>query len=253
MYDVLNKIRRRWMKLRLQPIRVLCFHQTSETYDPEVYCKPDWIPLNFLKNYVEQLQAEGYEFISLQEAYEHIKNDRVRGKKYAVLTADDGFKCNLNLVPWLEERQIPITLFVNLETLDGKTCGCVVKKYFEIKDQKTELKHAKELYFTRDDMQLLSPLVSIGMHGVNHEEVAQLSAEKFKEVVTTCVEALAELPNYIPFYAYTYGKHSQRTQSILHQEHIVPVYADGKLNYNCTTEIHREPLEYIYKCQSQLS
>lgn len=250
---LIEKIRRRWMKLRLQPIRVFCFHQTSETYDPAVYCKPDWIPLDFLKNYVMQLQAVGYKFISLTEAQAKIANDKFRIGKYAVLTADDGFKCHLALVPWLEKRHIPITLFVNLETLDGETCSCVVKKYFDIQDKKTEIKHAKELYFTHDDMKHLSPLVSIGMHGVNHDEVNQLSAEEFEGIVSTCVKALGEHPNYIPFYAYTYGKHSQRTQSVLRQAHIVPIYADGKMNYNTPTEIHREPLEYIYKCQNQVS
>lgn len=247
MKELLDKIQRRWMKLRLQPIRVLCFHQVSETYDPAVYCKPDWIPLEFLKHYIKQLQSEGYEFISLQEAYEHIKNDRFRRKKYAVLTADDGLRCQSALVPWLEEKQIPITFFVNLETLDGNTCGIQVKKYFNITDQKAELKHAKELYFTKEDMQHLSPLVSIGMHGINHEEVNQLSAEEFKKIVTTCVEALDEYSNYIPFYAYTYGKHNRQTDEILQKANIIPVLADGGVNYSDKSIIHREILETI--CQ----
>lgn len=247
------KICRKWMKIRLQPIRVFCFHQTSETYDPNVYCKPDWIPLDFLKNYIKQLQAEGYEFISLEEAHRHIKRDVVRGKKYAVLTADDGLKCQLELVPWLEERHIPIALFVNLEILDGETCGCVVKKYFKIKDKKTEIKHAKALYLTNNDIKHLPALVSIGMHGITHDEVTEMTEEEFEKMVHICVGKLCNNSQYIPFYAYTYGRHSHHTDDELTKLHIIPVLADGGVNYTDSKVIHREIFEYIYKCQGQVS
>lgn len=246
MRDIVHKIKRKWMKIRLQPIRVFCFHQTSETYDPEVYCKPDWIPLDFLKNYVLQLQAEGYKFISLAEAQAKIANDKFRIGKYAVLTADDGLKCQLELVPWLEEQHIPITLFLNLETLDGQICGCEMKKYFNIKDKTTELKHAKELYITNEEMKFLSPLVSIGMHGVNHNAVHEMSDGEFRNTLSKCMLELGNFANYIPFYAYTYGIHNNEVDDILHSANVIPVLADGGKNYN-DGFIHREIFEYIYQ------
>lgn len=241
------------MKLRLQPIRVFCLHQTSEAYNPDVYCKPDWIPLNFLKNYIERLQEEGYEFISLAEAHKHIQSDVIRCKKYAVLAADDGLKCQLELVPWLEEHHIPITLFVNIETLDGQTCGCVIKRYFDIKDKNTEAQHATELYFTKNDISSLPSSVSIGMHGITHDDVTTMTGEEFGNMIRTCESSLKSNLHYVPFYAYTYGRHSYRTDEILKKLHIIPVLADGGVNYNDSTVIHREILEYIYKCQNQVS
>ena len=249
MYEVLNKIKRKWMNLRMQPIRVFCFHHVSAVYDPDVYCKPDWIPLDFLKNYLEQLQAEGYKFISLAEAQTKIANDKFRIGKYAVLTADDGLKCQLALVPWLEERHIPITLFVNLETLDGETCGVEVKKYFNIKDRQTEKSHARELYLTGDDLNTLSPMVSIGMHGVTHDSIDQYTDEEFAHKVETCVNALKEYPNYVPFYAYTYGIRTAKSNDILRSRSVIPVYADGQYNNNSSV-IHREVMEYIYNSQN---
>ena len=137
--ELWKKIQRRLLKFRLQPIRVFCFHQVSETFDPNVYCKPDWISMDFLKSFIKKLQNEGYEFISLEVAYNHIKNDKIRLKKYAVLTADDGLKCQLELLPWLEEHRVPITLFVNTETLDGKTCNVQIKNYFHATTQEEEI------------------------------------------------------------------------------------------------------------------
>ena len=252
MIKLLNRIKKKWIKLRLRPIRVFCFHQTSETYDPDVYCKPDWVPLDFLKNFVEQLQADGYDFISLEDAHYHISNDLMRYKKYAVLTADDGLRCQLALATWLNMRKIPITLFVNLETLDGKTCGTQIKKYFNITDAKEESIHAKELYITEGDLKFLLPFVSIGMHGITHEKVNNMSVEDFSKVVSICKRELGNNTNYIPFYAYTHGIHSYHTDEILKKLHVIPVLADGGVNYNDSTVIHREILEYIYKCQNQL-
>lgn len=238
------------MKMRLQPIRVFCFHQTSEQYVEGLYCKPDWIPTDFLKKYIEQLLADGYQFISLEEAHKHIQNDIVRIKKYAVITADDGMLCQMALLPWLEEKNIPITLFIDLETLDGKTCTQPVKKYLKIAEVE-EAKIAKQLYLTKEQlMQLSSPMLTIGMHGAKHEPVHQLKKAEFQAQVQICKQTISKHPSYIAYYAYPYGTHTNENNEVLCDEGIVPVYADGQRNYNDGNVIHREILEAIYKsCQ----
>ena len=245
----MHKIQRRWMKLRLQPIRVFCFHQVSETFDPNVYCKPDWIPLDFLKEFVLRLQKEGYEFISLEEAHRHISEDFFRGKKYAVLTADDGLKCQAEIIPWLEERNIPITLFVDLETLDGQTCTMPVKNYFQITNIEEEKMHSSKLFLTSEQLSVLNyTALSIGMHGLKHDSVQSMNEIDFAEQVEKCQQELAKMTlNRIPFFAYPYGAHSHRNDAKLIKMGIVPVLADGKVNYNDSAVIHREILEYIYK------
>lgn len=49
----------------------------------------DWTETEQFKGNVLKLKDK-YEFISLEEAHRHLKNDDVRLKDYAVLTADDG-------------------------------------------------------------------------------------------------------------------------------------------------------------------
>lgn len=248
--DLLKKIQRKLLHLRLQPIRVFCFHQVSETFDPNVYCKPDWISMDYLKSFIKKLQNEGYEFISLEAAYNHIKNDKIRLKKYAVLTADDGLKCQLELLPWLEEHRVPITLFVNTETLDGKTCNIVAKKYFQISSSKDEVCHAESLYATQKQLfKALQKILSIGLHGVTHEKVTSFTQDKFISQYHECKGVLEKHPNFVPFYAYPYGIHGVKHNQLLLQNGIVPVLADGEKNYNDSSVIHREIFEYLYKCQ----
>ena len=241
-----EKIKRKWMKLRLQPIRVFCLHQVSEQYDPSVYCMPDWVSTSFIRGYIEQLQSEGVEFISLEEAYRHIKDDIIRTKKYAVLTADDGMRCQAELLPWLEQHRVPLTMFVDLETLDGKTCTIPVKNYLKIQNTEEERKLAEQLYLTKEQLlQLQSPMLSIGMHGLKHESVQDMNEEMFRKQVRECQNELSEHPSYIPYFAYPYGSHSNKTDDVLNAKNLVPVYADGNVNYNDTKVIHREIIDVL--------
>lgn len=252
--ELSHKIRRKWTKFRLQPIRVLCFHQTSETYDPDVYCKPDWIPLSFLKDYVKLLQSRGYEFITLEEAHRHVRYDYFRTHKYAVLTADDGLLCQASLLPWLEEQHIPITMFLNIKNLDGKTCGEPEKNFFHITNEQEESLHASKLYCTKEQLfALSSPMLSIGMHGLTHDKVTSLTKDEFVAQLLMCRDTLNVHPAYIPYFAYPYGIHSMATDKELHTLNIVPVYADGCVNYNDSSVIHRVILEHIYQCQNHQS
>lgn len=237
--------------MRLQPIRVFCMHQTSEIYDPDVYCNLDWIPLSFLKDFVRTLQNEGYKFISLTEAYRHVQSDYIRTHKYAVLTADDGLLCQLDLIPWLEQQHIPMTMFVNVKNLDGKTCGHPMINYFKIENEQQERLHASKLYCTKEQLfAITSPILSIGMHGVTHDRVTSMSQDEFLTQLKECQETLSSHPNYIPYFAFPHGAHNIDTDECLWRENVVPVLAGGGVNYNDAHYVYREIFEYLYKCHN---
>ena len=227
--DLILRIKRRWMKMRLQPIRVLCFHQVSEAFD-ESYMEPiDWLETDVFKQRIEGLQQEGYVFISLPEAQEKMKRDRIRCKKYVVLTADDGWATLRNVLPWLKEHQIPLTLFLNPTYLDGTHFrNSNEEQYLNI----TEVEQIHNHY----------PLVTIGSHGWEHVAATEQTGDEFLESVNKTTAYLRKMPNYIPFHAYTWGRYSSKTNSILKEVEITPVYMDGEKNYNDSYAIHRELL-----------
>lgn len=240
---LLHKIKRKWAKLRLQPIRVFCFHQVSELLNPKVHCEPDWIPLSEFKQKIQNLRKEGCVFISLQEAHRHLKKDWIRCKKYAVLTCDDGLKCQAELIPWLEKEKIPMTMFVTARNLDGKSCGRQILDYFKITDKETERNLAEQLYLNEDELMGIDrPMVTIGMHGYEHVNSEQIKIELFVEHVNKCHEALQSHKRYIPFFAYPYGRHTTQTDHVLIERNIVPVFIDKMSNVNDVTCIHRELL-----------
>ena len=68
---------------------------------------------DFLEETIQTVQAEGYEFISLDELYERQKNGNKSGKPYAVLTSDDGYRDNRDCaLPILKKYNVPLALYI---------------------------------------------------------------------------------------------------------------------------------------------
>ena len=248
-----DKLKKKWSRIRFRPIRVFCFHGVVGDTDEN---NPDSIPKSFLMESIQQLLNSGYKFISLKDAHAHIKNDKIRMNKYAVLTADDGLKCQLEVLSWLEEKNIPITLSLNVLSLSNKVCGLPYRKWYHIEDKDTEKQYAEQLYISESELQeIKSELVTFALHGVNHDEPStEISLGDFKQDVESCIQKFSSSKHYVPFYAYKYGKHNRNTDEVLRQYGLTPILVDGEKNYNDVSCIHRESLEAIYKkCQPKLS
>ena len=221
----LYKLCRKWMKLRLRPIRVFCLHHVCEQFDAEAMYACDWMALDEFKKQINELRNQGYQFISLTAAYEHLKEDKFRCKKYAVLTFDDGYKSLTEVLPWLEEQQIPATLFINGKYLDGKS-------YRET---------PKEQYLTYDELfSLTNPLIEIGHHGWEHTAATDMTEEEVLVSLQKNIEILSTHPRYIPFWAYTYGIQNQRSDVTLSNNGMTLVLVDGGKNYKWKGSITRE-------------
>lgn len=235
---LIHKIFDRWKTLRFQPIRIFCIHNVSDCFDADSMWPCDWIQTDAFKRSVSELQKK-YTFISLTEAQKHLRRDIVRLGKYAVLTADDGFASLKNVIPWLEERQIPITLFVNPIVWDGKTVGHNLKSL----PVSTENNGVKDVYLLPEDLKAFqSPLVTFGYHGYEHIDERVETYETFVDNFEKCKMAMAALDNVIPFYAHTYGRATKQNDEYLIKQGITPVYVNGGKNYNQRQGIDRELL-----------
>ena len=226
--DFINRVRRKWMNLRLRPIRVYCLHHVCEEFDAESMNAGDWMQIDKFRNKVLALQQDEAEFISLSDAYRHICMDKIRLKKYAVLTFDDGYASLKEILPWLEKQQIPVVLFINGKYLDGKSYR----------------KTPKEQYLTKEELfAMSSPLLEISSHGWEHIRATEQTENEFEKSVEMNETLLRKHTRYIPFHAYTYGDHNAVAEDVLNQKSIVPVLIDGMKNYNDRGTIHRELFE----------
>ena len=223
---IIQKVVRKWMKIRLQPIRVFCLHHVCKQFDADSMNTGDWMELSEFQDKIRNLQSQGYQFISLSKACHHIKKDYLRYRKYAVLAFDDGYLSLNEVLPWLKTQKIPAVLFINAKYLDGKSYR----------------KNPNEKYLTYNDLFALNhAFIEIGSHGFEHTDASIMSKEEFAMHIENNVEILHTHPCYIPFHAYTWGRHNDMTDKMLKSKHIIPVYIDGMKNYNQLI-IHRELL-----------
>lgn len=224
------KIRRKLLKIRLQPIRVFCFHQVSEIFKPDTMWKCDWTQIEQFKSDILKLKTK-YNFITLPEVSEHLRHDHFRYKHYAALTADDGWASVMNIIPWLAEQQVPVTLFINPSYLDG------------VHYQKRE----SEKFMTKEDVdscvKKYSPLVSIASHGWIHKNCLDMTEGEFADNVQKAENVLSQINGKIPYYAFVYGNYSPAQRDLIKDRGLIPVFMDGGKNYNDELSIHRELLD----------
>lgn len=223
-----EKLRRCWMKLRLRPIRVFCFHHVSDAFEPDTMVKCDWIQTEDFKKRILALKKD-HTFISLADARDRLTNDVFRMKHYAVLTADDGWVSIKDILPWLKEQDIPVTLFLNPQYLDGN--------HFR--------KRTTERYLSYDDVKALCedyPMMSIGMHGWEHVRMTEYNEDEFRQNLSLSIQALKDYKTFIPFFAYPWGVWNEMNQRVLRELQVTPVLVDGMKNYNAKSGIHREML-----------
>ena len=225
---IFQKLHRYWIRLRLKSISGCAFHQVSDVFEPETMWECDWTQTDVFKKKILDLR-EKYTFVSLPEAYNHIANDKIRLKKYAVLTADDGWASLKNIIPWLAEQGIPVTLFLNPAYSDGK----------HFRERETER------YLTEQDFEQFAKTytnISFGMHGWDHTDVSKQNEGDFRNNIEQSVRLLNRYENFVPFFAYPWGIHITMNDRVLKEFVLVPVLMDGMKNYNDSTFIHREQL-----------
>ncbi len=230
MKSLLTILKRKWTHLRLQPIRVYCLHHVCAHFDATSMYKVDWMAIEDFKHKVSLLQQQGVVFIPLSAAYHKLQKDHIRLNKYAVLTFDDGYASLNEVLPWLIEQNIPVTLFINTDYAEGKAYRETPKEnYLNIAE-------------IEDYVAISQGLVEIGMHGLQHKDVTIMPENEFIDFATQSINATSQFKGFIPFWAYTWGRHTAMTDKILQANNIIPVLMDGMRNFNVKSHIHRELL-----------
>lgn len=227
MRDWHSRLSRWWMKMRLRPIHIYCIHHVCEKFDAESMYACDWMNIDEFKATVTNIQKMGVNFVSLTEAHHHIRKDWVRCKRYAVLTFDDGYASLKEILPWLEEKKIPVTLFINGKYLDGKSFR----------------ETSKEKYLTKEELFAINnSLVEIANHGWEHKRTNEMTMDEFVNSIEKNIEILSSHPNYRPFWAYAYGAYTNKSNAALLAHHLIPVYVNGEPNIYFKGYLGRELL-----------
>ena len=221
-----QRMMHRLSRMLLQPIPVFVFHQVSDALEPETMWECDWTQTDLFKQKISALKKR-YTFISLPEVQEHLTKDRLRFRRYAALTADDGWASLANILPWLVEQKVPVTLFLNPSCLDG----------LHKNSRETDKLLTKEevLRIVEEG----KPFISVASHGWTHKDSTKMTLDEFEESVQKSEDVLAQIPGRVPYFAFASGRHTPKQVGYLKSKGLIPVFVDGAANEKDPTVIHR--------------
>lgn len=280
MSQFIRKTNRRLSRWLFKPLKVFFFHQVSSRFEEG---KDKQSIFTFYEEFASsvRLLMKRYQFISLPEAYGLYQHKRLRGKRYAVITFDDGYANTLEALDFLRQLNIPATIFVNSKYVFERSVGVInlytlmhsplpnrfneeqrqmIEKLYN-QDLQTDYKKnwdglmasmleipsvLSDLYLTPSQLEHLDPsLFTIGMHGYEHYNSLQLSDEDFMDNVDKDMALLSNYPNFIPFFCFPYGFARDSQLKLLREAGLIPVLCSGGDNYSVDRVIYRQCMDGV--------
>ncbi|MBU1045283.1 MAG: polysaccharide deacetylase family protein [Candidatus Omnitrophica bacterium] len=171
-------------------VPVLMYHSiNTDSANSRLIVSPDSFKkqMNFLKE-------RNFNFISLDEYVELLKNGKTPIKKSVVITFDDGYADNyLYAFPVLKEFNIPATVFIVTDWVNNEN----MLDWSQIKEMKN------------------SNLVEIGSHSITHDMLTEMPKVAMIREINQSKEILEKtLDAPIRFFGYPTGAHSEFIKEI---------------------------------------
>ena len=175
--------------------RILLYHEFTQEPPSAPQYGVISTPSQFEKNIVYLLD-HGYTVIPLSALIEYQNGTRALPQKSVILTFDDGYASNYNLIfPILKRYNVPATIFVTVSTMDdfGKMTW----------DQMREMEQ--------------SGLVNIQSHSWKHEDHALMTSAQLNEYISSSYALLEEkLGKRTPrLFAYPHGRYTDQTIGVV--------------------------------------
>lgn len=97
---------------------IVMLHRVKADHDTDWHGDPGlFTPLHQIAAIIETLRDEGYDLVNMDVALQRLAMRR--GPRFAVLTFDDGYRDNYELLPLLQRLQAPATIYVTSGFIDG--------------------------------------------------------------------------------------------------------------------------------------
>lgn len=161
---------------------------------------------DFLESKILEYKSQGYHFISIDEAANHIQNASPLfcRSKFLVVTFDDGYQDNLTMaLPILKKHNIPFVVYITTDFIDNHN------EMWWYPNQHLALSMDELLQLDAE------PLCTIGAHTLSHPKLNELSPDdQQKEIQDSKSKLEYWLRHPVRHFSYPYGAHSDLTKQI---------------------------------------
>ncbi|CCN71615.1 polysaccharide deacetylase family protein [Vibrio nigripulchritudo] len=164
--------------------------------------------IDMLEKHFQLIKKMGFETVTFEDLKDKGFIHRLSpGKRFIMITVDDGFKDNHELLlPLLKKYNFKAVLYA----VTGETYNRWDVEGVETPDRKVELMSREQLKEMSD-----SGLVEVGGHTLTHPKLSQLDeAQQRHEIKANKEELEALLGKSLTSFAYPYGDHNEDTKRI---------------------------------------
>lgn len=160
------------------------------------------------EKHLKLLKRKGFESLTFEELSKGRTIDRLApGKRYVMITVDDGFSDNYHLMlPLLKKYGFKAVVYV----VTGESFNRWDVEADENPDKPFKL-------MTKDEIKAMadSGFIEIGGHTLTHPKLSQLSVEEQRhEILENKIQLESIIGKPLTSFAYPYGDHNQKTKDI---------------------------------------
>lgn len=176
--------------MRKNNLFILCYHSFSED---------DWfysVNVENLKQQINILKKQGYDFITLDEVYDHIKGVKSINKPSVVITIDDGYSDVVSTLDIFEKEYIKPALFL-VSNVKGVN--------------RIEMDSDKKLLSAEELKIIKNKGWEIGSHAATHTKLTNLPEERLMSEIFEPKKVLeSSLNQTIKYFAYPFGGYNDQ-------------------------------------------
>jgi peptidoglycan/xylan/chitin deacetylase (PgdA/CDA1 family) len=182
------------------------YHTVSDEYLPHIH--PSYTPkkiaeferdLDFLLQY--------FQAVDIYTVKNKVSDKNYLEKPSFHLSFDDGLREVYHIImPILERKGIPATVFVNPAFVDNRVLFCRHKQ--NITTDETQFLQTQSPYLTWDELKTMRQHgFTIGAHSIDHPNYAELSEEEqIRQTLQSCREIEAHLGEPCRFFAFPFSE-----------------------------------------------
>lgn len=278
---LLYETRHRYRVKNSKSITCFNFHQVANKFDPRYHSEGTFTSFQkFIKivNWIDK----NYKIIDIQSALKMNKEKNIDGK-YACITFDDGDKSIENVIPYLVEKNIYASFYINTAYLNHKEFEpfkvlnfikhvhnkkisdekinqliftlrkTLNRTDYDVAKKEVEKLHSfineKDLFFHTSIeyiQSISSKYISFGLHGHTHDRFILLDENETIENLRNNIKILKNIPNYIPVFAIPFGRTEDwdyKTTRASHQLNLDILMANGGINIGNDIGFKRVPAD----------
>ena len=166
-----------------------------------------------------QYFSNHYTLCSLNELREYYENGVQLPRNPLFITFDDGWRSNYQLLPLIEEKEIPVTVFLTTGLIGSNMIPPPITVYNELSIREIEegfIARPERTMLTVEEIKEMSKVVDFQAHGVHHHLSTVLTPGKLREELLESKQVIEDLTGKAVFvFAYPYNRAGEREAEIV--------------------------------------